>query len=167
MPSDGKAMQIALDNLAAQEAALTAMFAGTTQVSTDVVTYQWTPEATDDPQRIILGRLSQIDGLVDADDLSGAPIYLDINVVKRGVLPTTEKGEPKKFPKGGLAYRVPGEAKVSVVYDGATLASQNIDVAQLGVVFGIDPSLFTDKKAPAYVIFDPNTGAVWEMGTVK
>ncbi|MDE5554807.1 MAG: DUF4831 family protein, partial [Muribaculaceae bacterium] len=37
-PPDGKSMQLALDNLSAQEAELTAMFAGTTKTSTSVST---------------------------------------------------------------------------------------------------------------------------------
>ncbi len=33
------------------------------------------------------------------------------------------------------------------------------------IVFGIDPDMFTDKKAPAYVVFDAQTGAIREIGT--
>ncbi len=40
-------------------------------------------------------------------------------------------------------------------------------MAQMGVVFGLEPNLFTDKKEPAYVIFDPTTGAIRELGTVR
>ncbi len=39
-------------------------------------------------------------------------------------------------------------------------------MAQYGVVFGLDPSLFTNKREPAYLHFNPLTGAVRELGTV-
>ncbi len=164
MPSDGKAMQLALDNLSVQEEALTAMFAGTTQVSTEVRTYTVIPDGTD-RLRVVIGRLSQTEGLVGADDLSGEPIYLDVVATRVGELPVNEKGEPKKFPKGGLAYCIPGDADVSVSFDGRTLAGSTMQLSQSGVVFGLDPGLFSDKKSPAYAIFDPNTGALIELGT--
>ncbi|MDE6489635.1 MAG: DUF4831 family protein, partial [Muribaculaceae bacterium] len=101
MPPDGKAMQLVLDNIAAQEAALTAMFLGTEQVSTDVATFTYTPEeaASND----VVARISSFKGIVDPDDLSGEPIYISIDVTDRGKLPVNEKGETKKYPKGGVA----------------------------------------------------------------
>lgn len=166
MPSDGKAMQLALDNLQLQEEILTAMFAGTVQTSTEVRTYTIIPDGSD-RLHLIVGRLSQTGGLVDADDLSGEPIYLDVTATHVGELPVNERGEQKRFPKGGLAYCIPGEASVSVTFDGRTLASDDVALSQSGVVFGIDPDLFTDKKAPAYAIFNPTTGALVELGTVQ
>ncbi|MCM1109910.1 MAG: DUF4831 family protein [Clostridium sp.] len=168
MPGDGKAMQLALDNLSAQEAALTAMFAGAVKTSTEVATFVYTPErlsADGDSEQTVLCRLSQAEGLVDSDNLTGAPVYLKLTARRVGELPRNEKGEEKRFPKGGLAYCIPGQAEVAVIYDGRRLASKDFDFAQLGVVFGLDPTLFSDKKAPAYARFDPTTGAVTEIGT--
>lgn len=165
MPSDGKAMQLVLDNLAAQEEALTAMFVGTTQTSTEVQTVNVTPRDTNPRQ--VVARLSMTDGFVGPDDLSGAPVYVDITVTERGELPVNEKGEEKRFPKGGLAYRIPGKAEVAVSYDGKNRATKTVDVAQYGVVFGLDSGIFTDKKAPAYVTFNPVTGAITELGTIE
>lgn len=163
MPGDGEAMKLALDNLQAQEDALTAMFTGTVQTSTAVRTYTYTPSPASG--RTVVARVSVTDGPVDADDLSGMPVYIDMAVKAKGTLPRNEKGEEKKFPKGGLAYRIPGEATVSASFDGNTIATLDADIAQLGIVFGLDPALFTDKKAPAYVIFNPATGAIKELGT--
>lgn len=164
MPSDGEGIKLVLENLEQQEAALTAMFIGTTQTSTSVRTYTITPP-DEDQAKIVAGRLSVTDGLVDANDLSGDPIYLEIKVTDKGELPTNEKGEEKKFPKGGLAYRIPGSADLSVTMRGNNFFRGRIDVAQYGVVFGIDPAIFSDKKAPAYVIFDGTTGSIKEIGT--
>lgn len=163
MPGDGEAMKLALDNLEAQEAALTAMFTGTVQTSTAVRTYTYTPGTAS--ARTVVARVSVTDGPVDADDLSGMPVYIDLAVKAKGTLPRNDKGEEKKFPKGGLAYCIPGEATVTASFDGNTIASLDADIAQLGIVFGLDPALFTDKKAPAYVIFNPATGAIKELGT--
>lgn len=162
---DGNAMQIIMDQLAAQEAALTAMFVGTEQTSTAVMTYTYTPG--DDVSRHILARVSALDGLVAPDDLSGDPITLNLKVTERGKMPVNEKGEPKTMPKGGVAYCVPGTAHLSVNYNGKEFWSGSFDAAQYGVVFGLDPKLFTDKKAPAYLLLNPATGGIKELGTVN
>lgn len=165
MPSDGAAMKLALDNLAAQEEALTAMFTGVTSEETAVLTFSFRPGTAD--SRAVIARLSELRGIVDAADLSGAPIYLDYTIRSIGELPKTDRGEDRKFPKGGLAYRIPGEAAVSISYDGKELASKQIEVPQIGVVYGLEPSIFTDRKSPSYVRFNPKTGAITEIGAKR
>lgn len=166
MPSDGVAMKLALDQLTGQEEALTAMFLGTVRKSVEVRTF--TVAVPDDgaDSRQVACRISATDGIVDASDLSGVPVYIYIKPETRGELPVNEKGIEKTFPKGGVAYRIPGTAHVSLSYDGRTLVDKTFDVAQYGVVFGLDPSLFTNRRSPSYLHFNPLTGAVRELGTL-
>ncbi|MDE6378749.1 MAG: DUF4831 family protein [Duncaniella sp.] len=173
MPADGAAMQLALDQINAQEEALTAMFLGTVKTSVEVRTFTVEVPAEGAPERSVVARLSALDGIVDADDLSGAPIYVSVVEKTRGELPLTDKGQPRPFPRGGVAYRIPGSAHIAVSYDGATLAEDTFEVAQYGVVYGLDPAMFTAKKAawgtknaPSYLHFDPLTGAVSRIGVV-
>ena len=173
MPADGAAMKLALEQITAQEEALTAMFLGTTSTSVEVRTYTVDVPAEGRGERVVMARLSALDGLVDADDLTGAPVYVSVTEKSRGELPLTDKGQPRPFPKGGVAYRIPGTAQVAVSYDGHTLAQDTFEVAQYGVVYGLDPSLFTARKgaftsknAPSYLQFNPLTGAVRRIGVV-
>lgn len=165
MPGDGKAMQLALDNLSAQEAALTAMFAGTRQTSTEVRTFRILPDGNTPAARIPVARVSATEGFVDNDNLSGMPVTLEISNVISADMPVNEKGEPKRFPKGGLAYTIPGTCTVKVTdQEGRELARLNgVPVAQFGSVFGLEPNLFTDKKLPASARFSPTTGALIEL----
>jgi len=64
-------------------------------------------------------------------------------------------------------YCIPGAADISIVLKGNTLFSKNIDFAQYGVLFGLNPALFTDKKEPSYAVFDSVTGALKEIGSVS
>lgn len=162
MPKDGAAMKIALEALAAQEEALTAMFTGVTSTSTEVAIFTYRPGT--DNQRAIIARLSGTEGLVPSTDLSGDPIYVEYSVLTRGTLPLTDRGEERKFPKGGVAYRIPGTASLSISFLGETLAKTKLEVPALGVVFGLDPSIFSDKKAPSYLHFNPLTGGIAEIG---
>lgn len=166
MPSDGAAMQLVLDNLAAQEAALTAMFAGTTRSRTVTSKITLTPDSTGLSARTA-ARLSAVDGLLTPDDLSGEPIEVEITVLEQGSLPVNDKGEIKSFPRGGVAYRIPGRARVDVRFRGNTIASREVAIAQLGVVFGLNPSLFSDKREPWQVIFNHDNGAVLELGPAQ
>ena len=166
MPPDGQATQLMLDNINAQEAALIAMFTGTTKESTQVQTFTFVPKASDnDINGYVIARLSAVDGLVSADDLTGAPIRLNYKVTQRGEMPKNEKGIELTFPKGGLAYCIPGKAQVTVSYEGQPLAQTTLNMAQAGIVYGIAPNSFTAKKGAAYMIFDPSTGAAVEIGT--
>lgn len=162
MPKDGQAMQLALDNLTQQEEALTAMFTGVTVSSSEIATYTFVPG--EESQKIVIARISPVKGLIAADDLAGDPIYLNYKVVSKGTMPLTDKGEERRFPKGGVAYRIPGTAEISIIYDGKELDKKTLHIPQLGVVFGMEPSMFSDKKTPGYAHFDPLTGAIKETG---
>lgn len=156
MPPDGQAMKLVLDNIEAQEQALVAMFVGTEKCSTEVETVQYYPDG--DAGNVVIARVSPIKGIVSPDDLSGSPVYLSVNVMSQGELPVNEKGERLPFPKGGVAYCIPGKAAVEVSYDGRMVERKEVDLAQFGVIYGLNPSNFTDKKSPICLIFDPATG---------
>lgn len=164
MPTDGKQLELMLNSLRHQEMALTAAFVGNVTKETVVRNFTFVPSENG---RQVLFRLSNFAGFVDADDYSGDPVYVNVNITNEGELPVDSKGEVKKLPKDAVAYCVPGAAEISLSFLGKALASKEYEIAQFGVVFGLDPSLFADKKAPSYAVFDPATGAVKELGTVK
>ena len=165
-PADGRAMQLVLDNLSGQEAALTAMFAGTERRYTLVKALTLRPDSLGLSDEII-ARLSPVGGILDPDDLSGAPLTVSVDVIEPGALPLDEKGQPKRFPKGGVAYRIPGRALVTLRYDGREVGRREVSLAQLGATFGLDPDLFTNRKAPSMAQFDPATGAVILLGPAE
>lgn len=166
MPSDGAAMQLVLDNISAQEEALMAMFMGVQRSRNVVAKVTVIPDSTDMRSKVV-ARVSALEGIIDADDLAGEPVTVDLTVIERGVLPVNERGEAKTFPRGGVAYCVPGTARLAVSFRGRQVNYKNFLVAQLGVVFGLNPALFTDKTEPSMVVFDPTCGAVVELGPVQ
>lgn len=163
MPTDGRQLELMLNSLSHQEAAITAAFLGNISRETVVREYTYTPEENAND---ILFRMSGFAGFVDPDDYSGDPVTIKVEVTDRGDVPTDAKGEPKKLPKDAIAYTVPGAAKFTISHKGMDLFSGEFEIAQFGVTFGLMPALFSDKKAPSYAIFDPTTGALKEIGTV-
>ncbi len=164
MPKDGKQLELMLNSLRHQEAALTAAFLGSVTKETVVRNYSFVPA---DNGKTTLFRLSDFAGFVDADDYSGEPVSVSVVITGEGELPVNAKGEEKKMPKDAVVYCVPGTAKITIAYMGHTLFRQEYEMSQFGLVFGLDPAVFTDKKEPSYAVFDPATGALKEIGSVK
>ena len=162
MPADGDSFKLIIAQLDAQEAALTALFLGTKSVERVVKRVEYCPE--DDVESEILFRFSDFLGFVDADDLSGAPVSISVTVTEKGEYPVDNKGNIVELPKKALAYTIPGKAVIVISYDGRTYVEEELPIAQLGVVYGLDSSWFVDKKAPANAVFDATTGALLRLG---
>lgn len=164
MPVDGRQLELMLNALQAQEDALTAAFTGT--VTSEVITrsFNFTP---DDEGQTTLFRFADFKGFTDADDYSGAPVNISVKITAEGQIPVDAAGNPKQLPKDAVRYCIPGTALITITLDGKTLYSKEIDCSQYGVEFGLNPTLFTDKKEPSYAIFNPVTGALQEIGTSK
>ena len=144
-----------------QEEALTALFLGTTTTTNVIKSVEYRPGK--DVANEVIARISNLNGIVDKTDLSGAPLYLSLRVVERATLPVNEKGETKKLPKDAVVYNIPGKAQVVIKFRGNTMFDDKFEMSQYGVTFGADPALFSDKKAPCYLIYRPETGSVLEL----
>lgn len=167
MPTDGRQLELMLQSLETQEKALTRAFTGYSYTVTQTRHWTLTPDSLMLQDRQTLFRLSDTEGFVDADDYSGEPVYLTLQLVQTPEMPLDAKGEPKAFPKDGVAYALPGTASVAVTYKDRQVTSGQFDFAQYGLVYGLDPKLFSDKKAPSMATFDPATGALLRLETVR
>lgn len=163
MPTDGRQLELMLASLARQERAFTNAFTGIVTTDTVTRTYTYIPGEADSAT---LFRMSDFAGFVEADDYSGDPVTIAISDRQEGSLPVNADGEEKRLPKDAVIYAIPGSAKVTLGLDGDTLWSGTLDFAQYGTTFGLQPSLFSDRKSRSFAIFDPVTGALKEIGNV-
>lgn len=164
MPVDGRQLELMLQELGRAEEALTAAFIGRSAQETRRTRLTYIPPATPSGDPVVLCRLSNIGGFTGADDLTGTPVYIAVRPTRRGEIPLTEKGETARLPKDGVMYCLPGAAEVSVTWRGETLFRGEFEMAQLGLPFALDPAIFINKKAPAFAVFDPATGALRQLG---
>lgn len=164
MPKDGKQLELMLNSLRHQEAALSAAFLGNSTSETVVRNFTFVPAGDGET---VLFRMSDFEGFVAADDFTGEPVYVDVEITNQGELPVDAKGETKKLPKDAVAYCVPGAADISIRFQGKNLWNKELEMAQFGVVFGLNPLMFSDKKEPSYAVFDSATGAIKEIGALK
>lgn len=159
---DGEALKIILKELEEKENQLMVMFLGTKQTMRKTFKVRWIPEGECDD--VVVARISEKEGLVDSNDLSGEPIYVSLNNAVRATCPLDSKGNPFALPENSVIYNIPGEAQLSMRYQGAQLYSEKVELTQFGIKFGLAPKLFVDKKLQTYMVLHPNTGAIKEIG---
>lgn len=161
LPADGASFQLVLDNLEAQEAAYMALFTGTREVKTVTRTFYVTPSEAADRQ--VLLRFSRHYGFADADDLGGNPVYVTVRLLEDNratvVAPAAAKGK-KKEVNTGIAYQRPGKVAITVAYQGATLATGEYAVGQLGRVEQLPAARFVNKKNMTKATFNPTSGSL-------
>lgn len=157
MPADGVQMQLMLNQMNLQDQALTSLFQGVTERDTTEHVITFVPDGPVTHQ--VLFRLSQRLGLVDSDDLSGVPYYINIENISN--LPSTdEEGKArKKLSDTGIYVNVPGKMRLTVYRGGEQLAKSELPAAQFGNVELLSGDLF-NKRYTTHLWLNPLTGAV-------
>ena len=169
LPADGVSFQLVLDNLEAQEKAYLALFEGEKEISQVVRTYHFESQEAVDSE--VLFRFSRHFGFVDADDLSGRPFTISMQVLednrrqeKAEVAPVVDDKKKRSLKSAavelGIAYLIPGKAVVSCQLDGKVLDSVECRMGQFGRVEHLPAAKFSNKKAPAAATLNAETGAI-------
>ncbi len=159
-PKDGEGLKVLIQQLEEQENALMALFIGQTQVEKQFARIKYTPTG-DELNHQILFRFSIHNGLVEKENLSGEPIYFNLKATDRKqFMPDPKK---KANEKTGLCYNIPGKGVISLTYRNKQLLEQEFTFTQFGIQANFPTDLFNNKKIPAKVIFNPETGAIIRM----
>ena len=156
VPADGKSMELVLAELEKQEQALVELFVGKKKVSSGSKTLRYKPEEC--VYDAVLCRFSLHSGVVDANDLSGEPVYISVDATQEMVQPLVE--ENSKAPAlSQLYYNLPGEADVVLKYKGEEWMRAHYQIAQLGVAIPLAKQWFTGKDIPV-IRLNPETGNI-------
>ena len=160
-PRDGEGMKIVLANLEAQEKALVELFIGT--INIESLDAEFEIEPLSDIDKEVLFRFSKYFGIVDTDDLSGSPVYINVKNIENNE--TQEIIDPKRKTKEtqSIVYNIPGKAAVEVFYGTNSMYRNTFQIVQFGNKQILAPSLFDDKKAPVKIYFFPETGAIKQI----
>jgi hypothetical protein len=156
VPADGKSMELVLAELEKQEQALVELFVGKKKVSSGSKMLRYKPEEC--VYDAVLCRFSLHSGVVDANDLSGEPLYISVDATQEMVQPLVE--ENSKAPAlSQLYYNLPGEADVVLKYKGEEWMRAHYQIAQLGVAIPLAKQWFTGKDIPV-IRLNPETGNI-------
>ncbi len=163
LPQDGESMHLVLRELDLQERTLTELFTGHTDTVRYTCNIKFTPTMESDTTRSVLFRFSHKLGIVERDNLVGAPIYYDFKNLKTvKTEPVDKKKKKKEIKKEGICYSLPGKALVKVYTPSETLFEEEMPFAQLGTVEVLARSFF-DKNGNTKVLFDTATGGIIEI----
>lgn len=158
MPQDGASLKIVLDELNAQEEALTQLFTGYADTTFTAKTY--TVQPTADMNKEVLFRFSKKLGFVDADDLAGEPYYITLKNQHTVVLPDEKEKAKRKIE--GLVYNMPSMASVNICTMQGTLYEREMPFAQFGIIDTLSPTLF-NKGATIKLTLNPATGGIMHL----
>ncbi len=161
MPPDGDAMKLVLEQLTSQEKALTTLFVGERHRKTTFHEVRIVPQ--DDIEKEVLFRFSEKLGMLDADDLGGSPVYLNLYATERAPELDPKEAEKKEKKFKGIVYNVPGKARVEIEMGTRKLYKGEVQVVQFGTREALAPVIFENKNAPVKVFFYPETGAIKQI----
>lgn len=159
VPRDGEGIRIVLANLEAQEKALMELFTGSSVSQKKQAQFELEPQS--DIFQEVIFRFSKFGGVVDADDLSGSPVYINVNTIEKPEDISDSKKKQKE--EKSITYNVPAIAQVEVYFGTQNLFSSEIPICQFGKKQILATTLFEDRKAPVQVFFHPNTGGIKQI----
>lgn len=124
----GEAMAAAVNELTRLEEEYMSMFLGYSDTQVQKMNYDVVPVAGTAAQRYVAFRVSDTDGLVAADNVSGRPYILDLTPQEISVAPSSAKATAAKV----VYYRIPSVCSVRLS-DGVNILLQSrVPVYQLG-----------------------------------
>lgn len=150
MPADGESMEMILKQLDRQEKQLTALFLGTEKRKTLHHYIYLEPEDCTDQ---VVFRFSALQGIVDADNLSGEPYYLSASCQKQQY---SEEAKKSAAPSQ-LYYNLPGSLKATLSDGVRVIQEKTIQVGQFGISVALPAATLKNAKA---VRLDPQSGAL-------
>ncbi|MCR5519509.1 MAG: DUF4831 family protein [Bacteroidales bacterium] len=126
----GEAMKATIDALNKLEQDYLALFMGFSEFGSQSATFEVIPAAKK-TQTYVAFRLSDEDGLVPADNVSGKPYFVQLNVEDVAAAPPVE-GKAK--PVQVVHYRIPAVCGVRLTDGISTLLQTRVPIYQLGIV---------------------------------
>jgi hypothetical protein len=158
MPKDGQQLRIMLSQLNEQDEALTSLFAGV--VERDTTEHVFTVVPSHPIRSQVLFRFSTHHGLVEADDLSGAPY--SISVQRLSAIPDMDPtlvGKKKKLSDKGIYVNVPSKMRSTLFCGNDVLDTADMPAPQFGHVELLSDQLF-NKRYKTRLWLNSVSGAV-------
>lgn len=125
----GEALGAAIKELSRMENDYLQMFIGYSDYQTQKMNYDILPSPGNEKHKYIAFRVSDNEGLVPADNVSGKPYILELTPE-----PVTEPQNTVKNAKGNIAYyRIPAVCTVKLIGGAKVLLQSRVPVYQLGI----------------------------------
>lgn len=129
----GDALRAAIEEIGRIEKSLMSLFIGTTSTSVQSMSFDVVPDSTHAEELIIAFRISDTQGLLPADDISGRPVVMEIipeegsNTTEQFIAESGQSGSRARYSQGqqtDIHYRIPAICTIKIT-DGQDLILQN------------------------------------------
>lgn len=147
---DGRALEAIINEFARLEREYLDLFTGKIFEKEHEFTFEYTPESNsfeNTKELQILFRLSDTEGILPANDVSGRPVALELEKeMKTDAIKSLEPrpAENNESPNS-LFYRIPDVAKVRLIDDNKTIGRTRILVSQYGTVVSLPADFLWEK----------------------
>lgn len=148
VPSDGESLQLMLKRMDQSEQALVELFAGKKAKITLIKEIIITPEKG--MKNEVIFRFSTLNGLVEKDDLSGAPVTMTVINEKNYLQSASTKKE------SGFFYNIPSKARIEISFGDKLYYDEVVPVAQFGTVQALPAKVAKKGK----VKYESKTGSI-------
>ena len=159
LPPDGQAYEVSVRELNQLETDFMALFIGKKQTyhTTQVFDVIAEPMAVNNT---VLFRFSTVKGIVDKMDLSGTPVYVEVEVDNQKSLPDQKVIDPKNKEevRNGLYYCRPAKATVKIIDRNILLNQKDVYLAQYGQVLSMPSEIL--ERDDVRIELNPVTGAL-------
>ena len=160
MPPDGGSFEKTLSEIEKMEQAYMSLFIGKVEKQTVKRVFEFIPDGMQNMNTVLL-RFSQQKGFVDIMDVSGTPVYIEVEVntnnAKNFLLDENKKTENKE----GLVVCNPTQAKVRIIDRTLLLTENKVFLGQFGQMYRLPKDLLNDSNVG--ILLDETTGAVKEI----
>jgi len=156
---DGSAYNVSLKELNRMEEDYLSLFVGRTTYKKVETSFDFIPDGDEAEKGEVIFRFSEENGLLQASDLSGKPVMMQVDPVKnlKDKYTMQSRSENPAAGESGVYYRMPGLANVQVIFELNTIASARMVLPQYGEIAPVpEELLFGDY----FIEFHPETGAV-------
>ncbi|MGQ1947939.1 DUF4831 family protein [Geofilum sp. OHC36d9] len=157
LPPDGQSYRITLDEINRLEKACLELFIGKKEVQEVVHTYIYTPSAGSDLNSVLF-RFSEAKGFVDASNLTGTPVYIQVEASTSEAVNYVAQEDKKESDNRGLVYCEPVAAQVKIIDRTLLLTSEQVLLAQFGKLLRLPADLLDTPQMG--VQLQPETGAL-------
>ncbi len=154
---DGEAYKVSLEELRKTEEVYLGLFVGRSVYDKETFSFDYVPKSSGRSEAIF--RVSEENGIVPANDLSGKPVMIEFEIDKdlsqkySGMV----KSDNPSAGHSGVYYRIPGRATVKLLADMNIIATARTTIAQFGSVAPVPEDMLTGDYSIEY---NPETGAI-------
>lgn len=154
---DGEAYKISLNELKKIERTYLSLFIGKTNYEKATMSFDYVPKSGGKSEAIF--RISEENGIVPPNDLSGKPVMIEFDVEKELSQKNSglAKSDNPAAGEMGVFYRMPGRATVKLINDMNVIATARLTIAQFGVIAPLPEDLLYGDYS---IEFNQKTGAV-------